>query len=123
MAVVTTAAIWNRIKRAQTYPDTSGDVPDWFNRFLVAQYFQLTNQANAMLTDIQAMKVSGMLINVASAAVVLPVPYPDANYTITALADWATTLFWSAQTKTGFTLNFGVNTPAGTNNVYVHTIR
>lgn len=123
MAVVTISALWKGIKPTQTYAPLAEEVPEWFTRFILNQYTRTAAQINAMQLDVQGMRVTGMAGGVAVAAVVLPNPYPDATYTITAMPDWNTTVFFSAQTKTGFTLNFGTVTPGAANNVYVHTIR
>lgn len=123
MPIVTVPATWNDIRRAQTLPMLyASDTPVWFKTFVQTQYFQLTNQVNAMQTAIQAFKVLGIVAGNANVTFNLVHPYPDANYVIVALPDWNTTLWPSAINPGNATLAFGTVAP-GNQGIYVITIR
>jgi len=110
-----------QIKRAKTVPSLPKDSEDWFRSFLLSDYLQLAQQVNALHTAFQAFQLTTVAGN-ANKAVVFTFPYADTNYSMSGMADWNTTLFFSAKAVGGFTVNFGTVSP-GNNNVTIITVR
>jgi hypothetical protein len=110
-----------QIKRAKTVPSVSKEAEDWFRSFLISDYLQLAQQVNAVQTAFQAFQLTTALGNTTK-AVTFTFPYADTNYSMAAMADWNTTIWFSVKAVGGFTLNFGTASP-GANNVTVMTMR
>jgi len=110
-----------QIQRAQTVPNLSLDVPEWFRNFVFQQYVRLTQQTNLLQTAFQVYQ-SGLIaalpaitIGNANATLTFTTPWPDTNYSASALPDWNTVVFFSNKTTTSIKFNFSVAAPGNQN--------
>jgi hypothetical protein len=113
--------IVQKIKRAKTLPSVATEAADWFHSFLLADYIQLAQQVNAVQSVFQQFQITTVGAQ-AVQAVTFTFPYPDTLYALAAMADWNTTIWFTAKAKGGVTLNFGTASP-GNNNVTLITCR
>jgi hypothetical protein len=110
------------IRRAKTVPSVSKEAEEWFRSFLLSDYLQLAQQVNAVHTAFQAFQLA-VAGAATTKAVTFTFPYADTNYSMAAMTDWNTTIFFSVKAVGGFTLNFGTASPGGGGNVTVMTMR
>jgi hypothetical protein len=111
-----------QIRRAKTIPSVSQEAEQWFRNFLLSDYVQLAQQVNAVQTAFQAFQLA-VAAGFTTKPVVFTFPYADLNYSMAAMPDWSTTVFFSVKAVGGFTLNFGTAAPGGGGNVTVMTMR
>jgi hypothetical protein len=98
------------IERAVTLPPIGAEAAEWFQDFVREYVTQLSQQVQSLHQSFEAREIS-VGVGVANVAVVWTSPAPDATYIVNALPDWSTTIFYSARTTTGVTLNFGTVAP------------
>jgi hypothetical protein len=116
-----------QIRRAIIVPALRQDMPDWFRDFVYQHYQQLSAQVNALETAHQvyqsgSLELPAITIGNAFAILTFTTPWPDLNYSVAAMPDWATIVYYSLKTVTSIKLNFSVVAP-GAQNLMVIAVR
>lgn len=112
----------DQILLAVERPPVPLDAPDWFRIFVGDPYSNLVQQVRVLQQSFRSSRetVAGAA---GSKSVTFAAPYPDANYSVSAVPSWSTTVYVTAISATGFTVTFGTAAPGGGGTLYVLAVR
>ena len=100
-----------QIKRGLVIQAPAPEMPDWFRHWLMGLHVKSLHQLDALHSAFQAMPNVAITLAATSAAILFPTPFTPVGYvgyTVMAMPNWNTTTLWvSAKTEVGCTLNFG----------------